>query len=589
MRLPIIEKTSGEIELLDTENSYKTSSELESDLRLLQSALTDYGADILSGIDVQKVIRHIKVLGFHLTHLDIRQNSRYYEEALQDIIKSSLPEVYKDIATDQKKRDAFINNELKHNRPFISRIDHLGSEKAREAVKTFHVLGKYTRKYSERVLGSLIVSMTHNVNDLFTVYLFMREAGLSHYTDSGLVCPLPVTPLFETIDDLVNSPQILDAFLSHPLTKNSLEHIRKKRGWPEPVQEVMVGYSDSNKDGGIMASAWQLYYAQFRLAQIGKKHGVNIRFFHGKGGTISRGAGPTHWFLKALPEGSLNGYIRVTEQGETIERKYANNLNAAYNLELLVAGTTYQTVLNKIRKPEIREVYEKLFNFLAEESYKKFRSFTEHPLFIEYYDQATPIDAIESSKIGSRPARRTGKRTLADLRAIPWVFSWTQSRTQISGWYGVGSTIKKLQDLHPERYEVLKSMVKTDTFVRYVLTNIDTNLAATDEEIITLYSELVKNKEAKTTIQTLLLSELALTRKMMLELLGRPISVRRKSHHFSTQLRAKALHPLHKQQVKLLEKWRDAKQHGHNKEADDLLYSLLSSINAIANAMGTTG
>ena len=589
LRLPIVEKSSGEIELHDTENSYKTSSELEQDLRLLQTSLSHFGAETLSQNDVQKVIRHIRVLGFHLTHLDIRQNSKYYEDALRDIIKSSLPDVHKSIEGNREKLEAFIIEELDHNRPFINRIDHLGSEKAREAVKTFHILGKYTRKYSERVLGSLIVSMTRNVYDLFSVYLFMREAGLSHYTEKGLVCPLPVTPLFETIDDLINSPEILDEFLSHPLTKNSLEHIRIKRGWPVPVQEVMVGYSDSNKDGGIVASTWQLYYAQQRLANIGKKHGVNIRFFHGKGGTISRGAGPTHWFLKALPEGALNGFIRVTEQGETIERKYANNLNAAYNLELLLAGTTHQTVLNKMKEPQVREDYEKLFNFLAEESYKKFRSLTEDPLFIEYYDQATPIDAIESSKIGSRPARRTGKRTLADLRAIPWVFSWTQSRTQISGWFGVGSTLKKLREQQPEQYKILKSLVKKDNFVRYILTNIDTSLAATDEEIITLYSQLVTDDNTRNTISSLLLSELKLTRDMMLDLLAKPLEARRKNHYFSTQLRAEALYPLHREQVRLLGKWRKAKNEVNKKEAENLLHSLLQSINSIANAMGTTG
>jgi phosphoenolpyruvate carboxylase len=589
LQLPIIERSSGVIELHDTDKSYKTSSELECDLKALQTTLEEYGAESLAHYDVQKVLRHIRILGFHLTHLDIRQNSKYYEDALLDIIKTSLPSKHRSIAGNRENLEAFIIKELDNNRPFISRIDDLGSEQAREAVKTFYTLGKYTRKYSERVLGSLIVSMTRNVYDLFSVYLFMREAGLSHYSKKGLVCPLPITPLFETIEDLINSPHILDAFLSHPLTKNSLEYISKKRGWPMPVQEVMVGYSDSNKDGGIVASAWQLYYAQHKLSEVGKKHGVNIRFFHGKGGTISRGAGPTHWFLKSLPEGSLNGFIRVTEQGETIERKYANNVNAAYNLELLLAGTTHQTVLNKYKVKETNEEHQELFNYLAEESYKAFRNLTEHPLFIEYYDQATPIDAIESSKIGSRPARRTGKRTLADLRAIPWVFSWTQSRTHISGWYGVGSTLKRLKENQPDKYNEFKELVVADNFVRYVLTNVDTSLAATDEDIIKLYAGLVKNKETRETILNLLLYELRLTKEMMMELLEKPLAERRKSHHFSTLLRAEALEPLHKEQVKLLKQWRQARDGGNKQEAEKILHGLLRSINAIANAMGTTG
>jgi phosphoenolpyruvate carboxylase len=588
-KLPLIEIKSGNIELHDTDISYKASAELECDLRLLKNALLHYGADSLANNNVQKVLRHIHIFGFHLTHLDIRQNSKYYEEALLDIIKTSLPHKYEAIADNRENQEKYILEELDNNRPFINRIDNLGSDQAKEAVRTFYTLSKYTERYSQRVLGSLIVSMTRNVYDLFTVYLFMREAGLSHYSKNGLVCPLPITPLFETIEDLINSAEILDAFLSHPVTKNSLAYIQKRRKYNMPVQEVMIGYSDSNKDGGIVASAWQLYYAQIKLSEVGKKYGVNIRFFHGKGGTISRGAGPTHWFLKSLPAGTLNGLIRVTEQGETIERKYANNVNAAYNLELLLAGTVHQTVLNKLGKTKTDNNLQDLFIYLANQSFEAFKKLTEHPSFIEYYEQATPIDAIESSKIGSRPARRTGKRSLSDLRAIPWVFSWTQSRTHISGWYGVGSTLKKLKETQSAKYAELKIMAKSDGFVRYILTNIDTSLAATDEGIIKLYSQLVENEEVKKTILNMLLNELSLSRDMMLDLLGKPLSERRKNHYYSTLLRAEALLPLHEEQVMLLKQWRNSLKVTNSSKSELILHNLLRSINAIANAMGTTG
>jgi len=589
LKLPVVERQGGGVDLKDTPVSYLSSSELTADLLLLKEALEQYGARSLATYDVQRVLRHLNVFGFHLARLDIRQNSQYYEEALMGLIKSSLPDQYDAIKSGEVTLDRFVREELSHNRPFIAETALLDSEKAKEAVDTFITLAGHIRYYSPRALGSLIVSMTRNVTDLYTVYLFVREAGLSKYTPDGLVCPMPVVPLFETIEDLKRSPAILDDFLSHPVTRNSLEYLRKQRNWSDPVQDVMIGYSDSNKDGGILASAWYLYDAQVKLYETGKKHGVQVRFFHGKGGTISRGAGPTHWFLKSLPENSLHGLIRVTEQGETIERKYANKGNAAYNLELLLAGTTHRAVLNSMEQPRLHSDRNELFTYMAEESYNAFKALTTHPSFIRFFEQATPIDVIESSKIGSRPARRRGKRTLEDLRAIPWVFSWTQSRMHISSWYGVGSTLLKMKEQEPSKYGRLKKMVKSDTYVRYVLTNIDTSLAATDEKIMTSYAGLVEESGAREDILSMLLRELELTRGMMLELLGTPISERRVNHHYSTRLRADALLPLHDQQVALLKAWRKALMDGSGKQAEEILGNLLRSVNAIANAMGTTG
>jgi phosphoenolpyruvate carboxylase len=588
-KLPVIENSAGGIELHDARSTYKNAAETESDLLFLKNALLNMGARWLAIHDVQKVLRHLKVFGFHLAHLDIRQNSRFYEAALHDIVKTSQPDVFKAISGSKKKFEQFILKELEHNRPFISRTHLLESEKTRQVVQTFRILEKHIRTYSENALGSLVVSMTRNASDLFTVYLFVREAGLSHFTSAGLACPLPVVPLFETIDDLKKSPKILDEFLSHQVTKNSLTYIKEQQKLPEPVQDVMIGYSDSNKDGGILASTWYLYDAQVKLLEIAEKHKVKIRFFHGKGGTISRGAGPTHWFIRSLPLSTMNGLIRMTEQGETIERKYANKVNAAYNLELLLAGLTSRTLLNRIVADENSSKRNEAFDYLARESFQVFKKLTLHPSFIAFYEQATPIDAIESSKIGSRPARRTGKRTLSDLRAIPWVFSWTQSRMHISSWYGVGSTLKKMQTEKTAKYKILKNLVKTDDFVRYVFTNIDTSLAATDENIMKLYSGLVENKQIRNEILTLLLAELSLTRNTMLDLLGSSIEKRRQNHFHSTRLRAEALLPLHRQQVNLLKKWRSEQKSDNKEKQNKLLNNLLHSINAIANAMGTTG
>jgi len=399
---------------------------------------------------------------------------------------------------------------------------------------------------------------------------------------------LPVVPLFETIDDLVHSAQILDEFLSHPITKNSLKLQQQTSGADTMLQQVMIGYSDSNKDGGIFASQWYLYEAQSKLVEIGNKHNVKIRFFHGKGGSISRGAGPTHWFLKALPPGSINGDVRLTEQGETIERKYANNYNAVYNIELLTAGTLAATLLQKNNPTKEHELSEEL-NYLANHSMVVYKELTQQPGFIKFYEKATPIDAIEQSKIGSRPSRRTGTRSLSDLRAIPWVFSWSQCRFNITSWYGVGTTLEDMYEQEPEKFERLRKSVQNDPFVRYLLTNVDSSLTSSDENIFRKYANLAADVPDSEIFITKLSEELNRTRRMIDVLLKRPLVQRRENHYYSTLLRSEAMEPLHQHQADLLHQWRTFTAEGDTAKADEVLFQLLRCINAIAGAIGFTG
>jgi phosphoenolpyruvate carboxylase len=294
-----------------------------------------------------------------------------------------------------------------------------------------------------------------------------------------------------------------------------------------------------------------------------------------------------HWFIKTLPHGSINGQFRVTEQGETIERKYANLVNAAYNLELMLASVTAQTALHRYG-PAGNDDVSGLFRKLGERGQYYYRELISDPDFIRFFGQATPIDVIESSKIGSRPARRTGKRSIADLRAIPWVFSWAQSRFNITSWYGVGATLKEMQTSDPEEYAKLRDLVKYDPFVRYVMTNLDSSLAATDEDIMAKYAALVEDRGVRERMMVKMVNELNLTRNMLADLLNKPISERRKNHYYSTLLRAEALAHLHDAQIELLNKWRTAKRDNLPDE-DQYLFALLQCVNAIANALGTTG
>ncbi|HEX7585382.1 MAG TPA: phosphoenolpyruvate carboxylase, partial [Prolixibacteraceae bacterium] len=583
-KLPVKQPLSGSHHLASTGWTYSNSEQLIADLEILLHALSGWGAPMLALNEVNKALRFVRNFGFHLAHLDIRQNSEFYQKAflglLEDVNKSDYS-----INADGSVEKRFLLQELIQYRPFTHAYSGNVDETA-NALGYLGVVSDHIRRFGPHALGSLIVSMTRKADDLFTFYLLAREAGLYVKTDSGPACQLPVVPLFETIEDLHRAPEIMDEFLAHPVTQNTLRLQMSRKGYNRPLAEIMIGYSDSNKDGGILSSLWHLYEAQYELAKVGRKHGVDIRFFHGKGGSISRGAGPIHWFLKSLPPDSLCGKLRLTEQGETIERKYANKVNAAYNLELLTSGTLRNTLLNTHKYNS--ELFE-LIGFMAHESFNTYNALTRHPSFIRFFEQATPIDVIETSKIGSRPSRRTNQRTLADLRAIPWVFSWTQSRVNMTNWYGVGSTLKLLKEQYPQKYDLLRQLLISDPYVRYILTNVDSGLAATNPEIIEQYASLVEEEQIRKDILPLILNEYFLTKNLLAELLVKPFEERRVNHYYSTRLRAVALDLMHQVQVNALRRWRSEKDSVNPEIADQQNIVLLKTINAVANALGSTG
>ena len=586
-KLPLDAKRGHATEIRDFPGAYVEADELIGDLKLLQQALLDYGAKIIAYDEVNNAIRIVETFGFHLARLDIRQNSAFHDQAMVQLMDAAGLDgkAWFDWSLEQKLD--FINRELDSNRPFANANVQLESN-ASAVVQAYRVVEKHISKYGHEGIGSFIVSMTRNVVDLLTVYLLAREVGLTTGTEEGQVCMVPVVPLLETIDDLENGPEILRQFLEHPFTQRSLNYLQKVRKLPARVQQVMVGYSDSNKDGGILASQWHLYKAQNRLSVLGKEMDVKIRYFHGKGGSISRGAGPTHYFIRALPNGTLNGDIRLTEQGETIAQKYANKVNAEYNLELLVSSAVSRTLADQIVPMQNHPLFD-ILEGLAKSSKKYYSTLIQTEGFIEFYRQATPIDAIESSRIGSRPSRRSGAKTLQDLRAIPWVFSWSQTRCNMTSWYGLGSALYDLKEQKPEDYKVFQKSIREDPFVRYVLTNVDTSLAATDENIIAAYADLVEDQAIKERFLGLFLDELKRTREILEDLLQHSIEERRSQHYYSNVLRASLLDVLHHSQISLLREWRATKNTGDDAKSEKQLLHLLLSINAISGALRNTG
>ncbi len=592
-KLPLETGTGDELVMREGNNfHYRSPNELDADLAVLAESLGEVGAKRLADTAVWPMRRALDVFGFHLAALDIRQNSKFHDQALMQIL-AAIGQPAPDFSEwDEARRIEFLNKELQSPRPFLYHDSGIG-EQADAVLSCYGVLKRHMRAYGREGIGSLIVSMTKRMSDLLVVYVLAREAGLMRWTNEGLLCKLPVVPLFETLDDLERSAGLIDTFLAHPVTKRSLEFHQKDRvqilslPHDRPIQQVMVGYSDSNKDCGILASQWALHMAQSALADTGRSHGTKIRFFHGRGGTISRGAGPTHRFLGALPAGSIQGDLRLTEQGETIAQKYANLATATYNLEILLAGATGFSLADS-SAPPLSDEFHQVGELLANASCEKYVSLIQTPDFMTFYSEATPIDALETSSIGSRPSRRTGQRTLDDLRAIPWVFSWNQCRYYLPGWFGVGSGLEALLAAQVLPIDQLRDLLKKTPLTYYALTNVETNLASCDREIMRSYADLVGDSTVRDRLFATIIEEFDKTQAMMSEIFGGSLESRRPRMIKTLHLRAHALRILHQQQIELLKKWRAARASG-SPEAERLLPKVLLSVNAIASGLRTTG
>ncbi len=439
---------------------FRTADELKSELKRLRQLLIDLGAERIAKQWLFPVERALLCFGFHLAKLDIRQNSAYHEKAIMQILEASgYPKTDYENWSEEERLE-FLNRELKSNRPFLVAGTSCGTE-ADNVLGYLSEVRNYVDLYGADGIGSVIVSMTRSVSDLLLVFLFLREVGLHK-------AGLPVVPLLETIDDLVAGPDILKGFLGHPVMQKQIQEN------PGYTQEIMLGYSDSNKDGGIFTSRWNIYKAEENLTKVADELGVKTRFFHGRGGTISRGGGKIHRFLDSMPPGSMSGQIKMTVQGETIANQFANRLTATYNLEMFTAGTARQA-MKKAGSGKTDVPYE-VMDELVGMAKRTYRTLLDHENFIEFYAGATPIDVLEQSKIGSRPARRTGQRTLNDLRSIPWVFSWNQSRFNISGWFGMGTALGEFKKEHPKDFEKLKELALEWPFLKYSLIQIESNL-----------------------------------------------------------------------------------------------------------------
>lgn len=584
-------------------NPYRFPSELRRDLEDLSESLRQVRAGRLADRLVEPTLRTLEVLGFHLAAVDMRQNSAFHDRAIASLLAfAGVPDGARYAEWDETRRRAFLEAELRQPRPFAEATAVIGEE-ADAVLSTYRVLAEHIRRNGRAGVGALIVSMTRGLADLLGVYLLGRESGLVRAGADGLVSLLPVVPLFETWSDLQHAPAIVDAFLGHPITRRSLachdpswnERMAGVAGGTDPdasrlsgpsadpstpVLPVMIGYSDSNKDAGILASQWALFSAQRALTAVGRLHGVRLQFFHGRGGTVSRGAGPTHRFLDALPAGTLDAGLRVTEQGEVIAQKYNNHLTAALNLELIAAGALRNRLLPA--SAEGSRGLEELLPELARTSAEVYRALLETPGFIEFYRAATPIDVIEQSRIGSRPSRRTKGHSLSTLRAIPWVFSWTQARFYLPGWYGVGSALQRLREERPSEHGRLRAGWTQWTFLRYLVYNVESSLESASEDWMRAYAGLVEDPGLREVFLGLILAEYRRTRREVADLAGGPLPERRPRFFRTLHARDAGLALLHGEQIRLLRDWR-------RNPGEERFRELLLNVNAVASGLRTTG
>jgi len=566
------------------QNPYLNASSFLADLKIIQTSLQSHHAKTLAAQRLDPLIRAVEVFGFHLATVDLRQGSDQHEKVICELLATA--QVEKDYAAlDEKSKRMLLMAMLNEARPL--RIPGATySEHALSELAIFEAARVARGSYGAEAIRHYIISHTESVSDLLEVLLLQKELGLMRGTlDHIAQVDLIVVPLFETIEDLRNSASIMREFYALPGIANLVQ-----RSGAE--QDIMLGYSDSNKDGGIFTSNWELYRAEVALAEdfdrLASSHKIQLRMFHGRGGTVGRGGGPSYQAILAQPPGTVRGQIRLTEQGEVIGSKYANPEIGRRNLETLVAATLEATLLQPT-KPAARNFLETA-TLLSQASMDAYRHLVyETEGFNDYFFEATPIREIAELNIGSRPASRKANQKIEDLRAIPWGFSWGQCRLTLPGWFGFGSAVDKFLDRPTDKERkaalaLLQKMVKQWPFFKALLSNMDMALAKSDLALASRYSELVTDTKLRKKIFTAIEAEWHRTADVMTLLTGEkhrlannPALARSIRHRFPY------IDPLHHLQVELIRRFRDGKTDERVQRGIHL------SINGIAAGLRNTG
>ncbi|CAA2140212.1 MULTISPECIES: phosphoenolpyruvate carboxylase [Methylobacterium] len=560
---------------------YPSADGLINDLRHLEAGLTEANCPSLAIDLVRPVRRMVEIFRFSTVRLDLRENTTRTTKTLHALWHQSHGQNKTPPALESPEWKNWLLSELAKPMHGERSFESLPDD-ARETLETFALVGEMREQLDREAFGSFILSMTRSVPDILGAYLLAKEAGNFLDAAGTEICCLPIVPLFETIDDLRAAPAIMKELFSIPV-------VRRSTRWQGGMQEVMIGYSDSNKDGGFVASNWELYKAQDKLTQLGKSSGVPIAFFHGRGGSVSRGGAPTARAIAAQPPGSINGRFRTTEQGEVVSFKYANRGTAAYQMELLASSVFDHALKSEREAINIpRNEFDDTLEALSGASRAAYVNLIQHPDLVTYFQAASPLDEIALLNIGSRPARRFGARSLADLRAIPWVFAWSQNRHVITGWYGVGSGLKSFLDVRGAQGEAqLKRLFAESKPFRLILDEVEKTLLMVDLAIAKDYAGLVPDEAARNSIFPLIEAEYELTREMALRVSGdRELAERYPQFRDRLNGRLPTINQVSREQVELLRRFRGEEDEDKREAVKS---ALLLSINCIAVGFGATG
>ena len=531
---------------------YKNAGEFENDLLLVRDSLCDNRGRLLAELLIDPLLIKVRTFGLHLSTLDVRQHARLHSQALADLLPESLPSSTEPIATGISQDTADLQ-------------------------ETLRAIAQLKKAYPACAIRNYVISGTESENDIFAVLRLARMCGVQ-IAGSGPDPGLMPVPLFESIEALRNSAEIMRRVWS------SSEYqvlLKSWGGW----QEVMLGYSDSNKDGGMLTSTWELYKAHRELHRAACEHGVKLRLFHGRGGTVGRGGGPTHEAIVAQPAGDFSGEIRITEQGEVLNWKYADPVLAEWNLELMIAACLEALTRPGSSKAGIDPRWNEAMEEMSQDAFAFYREhIAENPEILTYFEESTPVNQLEHARIGSRPARRTQSRRLEDLRAIPWVFGWMQSRQAVPAWFGVGHALERFAACGPKQEQLLRDMSRNFPLFSSLVGNVELAMAKADLTIARVYASLVTDADIRERVWQMLAEEFERTQRIILAITGQkellennPVLWR------SIRLRNPYVDPMSLIQVDLLRRKRSGT------DTDAVNYALSATINGIAAGLHNTG
>lgn len=582
----IIKRLTANLYQLSTDSkqniAYRSVSEVSADLRVIEEGLLAAKCESICINHIRPFRHSVEAFGFHTSSLDLRQNSTVTTQALQEIWKAQNGTDREPPSKDSEEWRHWLLEKLQEPLNKLPQFSSL-SEMSHETLDLMRLIRTLQEKIDRDAFGVFILSMTQSSEDIIGVYLLAKYAGL--FTDEQNIesCRILVVPLLETIDDLRNGPAILEDLLDIPFVRRTISEFGGH-------QEIMVGYSDSNKDGGCVCSTWEVSKAQTMIYQAGQKHGIQISFFHGRGGSVSRGGAPAGRAIAAQPAGTINGRMRVTEQGEVVSSKFANREVAEQQMELLAASVLSHTLFSE-QDPNLqkRSEYDEIMEILSATSQVRYRNLVEAPGLVDFYQYASPVEELTLMKIGSRPARRFGASSLDDLRAIPWVFAWTQNRLMVPGWYGYGTAIEQLLNQRgDDGLTILHEMFEKCPIFRLITDNVEKMLFLTDFEVATEYASLVQDQDCSQKIMAMIESERELTEQMLLKVTNElELCKRFPNFHDTMSARIHGIKQIGLEQVKLVKQFRDPDSTKVTAQAN--LVPLLLSINCVAAGLGWTG